>query len=146
MVTNKETCLYIIAIVAFIFNFVWENLHDSWYADYNIIMRRFFYFGCTLGDVFLVFFVYGLVAWIQKDLLWLKHFPRGGLLLTLVFSMVIAVLAEGIALKLQLWNYNEKMPLVPVIGIGLSPFLQITLLPALTFYITHRIFTGVNRT
>lgn len=139
MTFKKGTYLYTIAIIAFIINLIWENLHDSLYVDYNPTMQRIFYLGCTLGDVLLVFMVYGLVAWVQKDALWMKHFWRRGLILTLAFSITIALLAEWIALKLQLWNYNEKMPLVPVIGIGLSPFLQIILLPALTFYIGRKI-------
>jgi hypothetical protein len=101
-------------------------------------MTKFLYLGCTVGDVLLTVLIYMLVGWTVKDTTWLKQFRMREIRLSLSFSILLAVLTELVAISLGLWAYSEKMPLIPLAGIGLSPFLQITLLPLLAFYITHK--------
>lgn len=128
-----------IVVIALILNLVWENLHDPLYESYRPFMKRWFFLGCSLGDVLLTFMVYWLVAGVLKDARWIRQFGGREIMLSLVFSIFIATTAEWIAIKLHLWSYNEKMPLIPLIRIGLTPFFQITLLPTLTFYLVQRI-------
>ncbi len=55
-----------------------------------------------------------------------------------VLGLVYSVLVEHAALAAGRWSYTERMPVVPVLGAGLWPLLQMTLLPPLTFCITQR--------
>jgi hypothetical protein len=48
-------------------------------------------------------------------------------------SALTATIMEKAPVFLGLWSYEESMPIVPIVAIGLSPFLQITFLPLLTF-------------
>jgi len=49
-----------------------------------------------------------------------------------VLGLAYAALAAG------RWSYTERMPVVPGLGAGLWPLLQMTLLPPLTFWIARR--------
>jgi hypothetical protein len=50
-----------------------------------------------------------------------------------VMGLVYAVLVEHAALASGRWAYTERMPVVSVLGAGLWPLLQMTLLPPFTF-------------
>jgi hypothetical protein len=54
---------------------------------------------------------------------------------------MFAFVAEWVAIELNFWSYNEKMPIVPVLEVGLSPFLAIVVNPILSFIITHKIIS-----
>ena len=49
-----------------------------------------------------------------------------------------AALVEHAALAAGRWSYTERMPVVPVLGAGMWPLLQMTLLPPLTLLIAQR--------
>jgi len=34
------------------------------------------------------------------------------------------------------WTYNDLMPILPIVGVGVWPVLQMSLLPALALYLT----------
>ena len=54
-----------------------------------------------------------------------------------VLGLVYAVLVEHAALAAGRWSYTERMPVVPVLGAGMWPLLQMTLLPPLTLWIAQ---------
>jgi hypothetical protein len=47
------------------------------------------------------------------------------------------VSCEYIGLRAGKWSYNDRMPIVPIIGLGAWPVLQLTLLTPLAFWITN---------
>ena len=133
--TNLEEVIYgrplNIFLVSFLFNLIWENLHSVLYIGYQggkitefILMRA------SLGDavmitVLLLPFLY--IVWFQK---------RGYLIV--VAGIVLAILIEWYALSTGRWAYNEYMPIIPFLNIGLTPTIQLGLLGYLTFWITER--------
>ena len=56
-----------------------------------------------------------------------------------------AVLVERIALQTGMWRYSPSMPVIPVVGVGLWPFLQLPVLTVLVFAIVGRIGRVVGR-
>lgn len=54
---------------------------------------------------------------------------------------LVAFVAEWVAVELNFWSYNDKMPIIPFLGIGLSPFLAILINPTLSFILTHKIIS-----
>lgn len=50
-----------------------------------------------------------------------------------------AVLIEKVALAFGYWSYSERMPVLPAVGTGLFPFLQLTLLLPLALWIARRL-------
>ena len=120
-----------IFLVSFLLNLIWENLHSVLYTGYQggkitefILMRA------SVGDavmitVLLLPFLY--IVWFQK---------RGYLIV--VAGIVLAILIEWYALSTGRWAYNEYMPIIPFLNIGLTPTIQLGLLGYLTFWITER--------
>jgi hypothetical protein len=54
-----------------------------------------------------------------------------------VLGLAYAALVEQAALGAGRWSYTERMPVVPGLGAGLWPLLQMTLLPPLTFWVSR---------
>jgi hypothetical protein len=120
-----------IFILSFALNLVWENLHSFLYTAYQggpiteyILLRA------TLGDavmltILAVPFVY-ITALTHR--LWLMV-PIG---------VALAVWIELYALNAGRWSYNELMPLVPFVQVGLTPTVQLALLGWVTYWYVLR--------
>ncbi len=91
----------------------------------------------ALGDgiiVLLIFFV-GWVARGRSD--WADRPGWAGYALMLITGFAIAVIVEWVALHgLNRWSYTARMPLLPGLGIGVVPVLQMLILPPLIFRMT----------
>jgi hypothetical protein len=127
---NSVRLYFKILLVAFSINLVWENLHASLYDDYFLELKRLFFSVCAVIDGLITLLIYFLARLVFKDPLWIMHslsFRRA------VVVLGIATIMEKAAVFLGLWSYEESMPIVPLVEIGFSPFLQITFLPLLTF-------------
>jgi L-cystine uptake protein TcyP (sodium:dicarboxylate symporter family) len=56
-------------------------------------------------------------------------------------GLVIGIVVEWLAVHLLArWNYTDRMPIIPWIGIGWVPVLQMVVLPPLIF-----VFTAIGR-
>ena len=52
-------------------------------------------------------------------------------------GLIIAVMVEWIAMSgLGRWSYTASMPLLPVLGVGVVPVVQMLVLPPVIFKIT----------
>ena len=91
---------------------------------------------CTqaaVGDVGIILGIYAVSALAAGDLGWGLR-GRWNIYATAAISgLAFAALIEHAALADGRWSYTERMPLVPGLGAGLWPLLQMTLLPPLTF-------------
>lgn len=56
-----------------------------------------------------------------------------------VFGALSAVFFEQLAFTFGLWSYEERMPVLPVLGTGLLPFLQSTMLVPLAIWLTTKL-------
>ena len=141
---HRYTCKSLIiwiSLIAFVLNFTWENLHAGLYAEYGYLMKSIYFLGCTIGDIALTFIIYGLVALALKDKYWIRSFNFKTWLLVTLMAGLVAFVAEWLAVELNFWSYNDKMPIIPFLGIGLSPFLAILINPTLSFMLTHKIIS-----
>lgn len=86
-------------------------------------------FRASLGDGLIILTIWGLGAWLYKRVRWFRPLRRGPVLLLLASGAIIAVAIELHAFAGQRWTYSELMPIVPWLEIGLSPFVQLLLLP-----------------
>ena len=59
-----------------------------------------------------------------------------------VLGATCAIVFELFALRFGLWTYSERMIVLPVVGAGLLPFIQLTLLVPLAIWLTGK-FRGV---
>src|SRR5207248_11165026 len=86
----------------------------------------------TLGDVAITFLVCGVAALLAGR----RRQGRSGALLVYVAAALLGALVasafEWYALASGRWSYTDRMPVVPALGVGLWPLLQLTLLTPLS--------------
>ena len=122
--------------VSFVLNEIWEMAQMSAYvetAGYSWVSTLGFCTRAAVGDVGIILGIYATCALAAGDLGWGLH-GRWNIYVTVaVLGLAYAVLVEHAALVAGRWSYTERMPVVSVLGAGLWPLLQMTLLPPLTF-------------
>ncbi|MDA2916087.1 hypothetical protein MYX64_04480 [Nitrospinae bacterium AH_259_B05_G02_I21] len=128
--------LYGIAVAV---NFLWEvpqmALYEWWDASWAIGLL--ICFQAALGDGLLVLALYGVGYAFFRRREWILQPSVAGYSLLVLAGMVIAVALEMQALAWGRWAYNARMPIIPGIGVGLIPVVQMMILPPLVFYLTR---------
>lgn len=127
---------------------LWEiaqfPLYTVWHeGDWGSILSGLIH--CTLGDLLILLVVYELVALLCRSRHWYVHTVLlGGMLFTLagtaytVFSEILNVRTKGT------WDYVSAMPMVPILGVGGTPFLQWLLIPPILLWLM-RLVTSTSR-
>lgn len=131
-------------IFAVLLNFPWEFLQAPLFEGmaeaphWRAVQRCAI---ATLGDGAIMLVAFWSVAAVGRTRQWLL---RPTLLQILGFvgvGLVITILVERLAtagLWPMSWSYAEVMPVVPLLGAGLSPLLQWTVLPPLVVWFVRR--------
>jgi hypothetical protein len=91
----------------------------------------------ALGDGLLVLALYGLGYAFFRRREWILQPGVAGYTLLVLAGMVIAVAIEMHALAWGRWAYNARMPIIPGIGVGLIPVVQMMMLPLLAAHLTR---------
>jgi len=129
---------YIIYITLFSIpiNFVWEMAQMPLYKNmpWNLD-TTLFCLAASFGDAVMILIIFFSVALLLRKISWLINLTLSKTILTLLIGFIIAVIVERIALADNMWSYSELMPIIPF-GVGLSPILQMLLLPLLVFNLT----------
>lgn len=120
-------------IIAFVLNFIWENLHRFLYVSYKnksidepILLRA------ALVDAFIISLLYFFSQ--QFKSLIIPVFS------IIIAGLIIAILMEKWALRKQRWVYSSKMPIIPLIKTGLTPTVQLALTGFVVFELMSMIF------
>lgn len=95
----------------------------------------------TLGDVVIMLMAYWIVAIAFRRRYWLSQPTARELFLFVATGVGITVLIERMALAgiwLGGWAYSERMYMIPLLEVGLSPVLQWLLLPPLVAWLARR--------
>jgi hypothetical protein len=122
--------------VGFVLNELWEMAQmpayvetagHSWAGTLGFCTRA------AVGDVGIILGIYAVAAFAAGDPGWGLSGRWNIYAAAAVLGLAYAVLVEHAALAAGRWAYTERMPVVSVLGAGLWPLLQMTLLPPLTF-------------
>jgi hypothetical protein len=129
---QTSAALYVVAVL---FNYVWELAQMPLYEGASDFPTLWWHCGiATLGDGLLVLLIYGLGGLVFRDARWFVQPGWRGYLLMLIAGIALSISVEVSAVQFaQLWAYKPSMPLVPLFGVGLTPFAQMLLLPPLIF-------------
>ena len=123
-------------LASFVLNEIWEMAQMSAYVETaghswtNTISL------CTraaVGDVGITMGIYAVGALAVGEIGWGLRGRWNIYAAAAVMGLAYAALVEHAALSAGSWSYTERMPMVPVLGAGFWPLLQMTLLPPLTF-------------
>lgn len=133
---SKSRLVLSIFLTAFLLNLVWENVQAPLYEGYTSFWEHFMLcFWASLVDAVVILLLYGLFAAWYRDFYWLKYMDWKSAAVLMLIGGLIAVGFEYWAFETETWAYAENMPVVPYIKTGLSPLLQMMLLPLITFYL-----------
>ena len=124
-------------LVAVAVNYVWElaqaPLYAGWTGWDNIWWHCFV---ASLGDGILVWIIFATGWAVFRRFDWIADPDARAIGVMLAAGLGIALAIEWLAVHiLERWTYGPRMPVIPVIGIGLVPVLQMLLLPPLIFRI-----------
>lgn len=125
-------------VVAFLLNFAWELAQVPLYEGVGRDLQSFL--GClsaAVGDAVFISVVYLALAAYHGSYRWAERRTWKDLLAVLGAGMLFAVGAELVATQLGWWTYSSSMPVVPVLGVGLSPFVQLGFLGVVTVEIVR---------
>lgn len=111
---------------AFALNLIWEIGHRGLYQDYLNFIPAWL---CLIFAVAIDTVLVAMIVWFSKQFKY-HHWAM------IVSGLATAVFIEKLALSLDWWGYAADMPMV--FGLGISPILQMALLPALTVFIIKK--------
>ena len=138
----------IMSAISFILNEMWELLQMPLYTNgfYKLGHIAF----CTLAalaDMIMILLLYFSFGFIYKNLFWIAQRNWIKIFVVMLTGAVGAVLSEKRHLLLGSWAYDQSMPIIPFVNVGLSPVLQFFLLPVLIYFLSHIIISKFyNRT
>jgi hypothetical protein len=135
-VTWQFAVMFLLAVAV---NFAWEMAQSALYTPMGApLTATWRCFVASLGDGAIVtgiagsgWLLFGRADW----------FVRPGMkeyLATTALGITIAVLIERHALAASRWAYTNRMPILPVLNVGIVPVLQMAILPSLVFRVAAR--------
>jgi len=120
--------IFFIFFLSFFFNLIWENLHSYLYAGYMggtiteaILLRA------SVVDAIIITFLSFPFVFIAK--------LRNKNWIIIFIGIAVAILIEWHALRTERWVYNEYMPIIPILSVGLTPTIQLGLLGYLSYWL-----------
>ncbi len=130
----------------FIFNLAWELLQMPLYEGGNYLadhLTRSLY--AVFWDTAIVVGIYLIIGLVRKNLFWLLAPDFFNMGLAIVIGLSLAVFIELRALREGRWGYSALMPIIPFTKIGLSPIIQMLVLPNLAYYLSGKFFKAIRR-
>lgn len=125
-------------VISALVNLPWEVAQMPLYAEEGSWFE--FVLHClipSLGDGLIVMLIF-CVGWLARGRSdWTDQPNWTAYALMLMTGFSIAVMVEWLGFYvLKRWGYTASMPLLPVLGIGVVPVLQMLILPPLIFRMT----------
>lgn len=127
----------IMAVISFILNEVWELLQMPLYEQPIYKMGHIAF--CTLGalaDMIMVLLLYVCFGFIYKNAFWIWQSNWVKIFVVMLTGAIGAVFSEKRHLLIGSWSYDQSMPIVPFVNVGLSPVLQFLLLPVIIYFLS----------
>lgn len=124
-------------------NLVWEFAHMPLYTLWETGTAAEIAFAalhCTGGDILIAIsaLVVALILFATSQ--WPELDYRRVATATIVIGVGYTIISEWLNIDIrQAWAYRDLMPVVPMIGVGLSPIAQWIVLPGFTFWWAGRL-------
>lgn len=134
----------IFAAVELILQGIWEysvcgifySIEGQAFVEHQLLMIQ-----ATVGDVFIALGLFVILAFVNYRSNWfLDLWERKDIIISLLYSVLIAFYFEIHALNTGRWGYQETMPLFPGTPVALLPVIQLTVLLPLGFILTKKIY------
>lgn len=140
MKRKKIALLVIIALIGFLTNLIWENVQAPLYKGFVSFGQHFKQcLIASVGDMVFVVVVYLIFVGVFRDWYWIQNLTLKLAILVVLLGGISAVVFEKVAFHLGYWSYG-KMPVIPLLDVGLMPVIQLMVLPILSYYLGFIIF------
>jgi hypothetical protein len=133
-----------VVLFALLLNYPWEFLQAPLFEGMSQSPHWAAVKTCTraaLGDAVIALCAYWSVAILVRNRAWMVRATVGSVLCFIAFGATFTVVIERLVLTgtwIVDWSYSSLMPVVPVLGVGLSPLLQWVVLPPLVVWLVAR--------
>lgn len=139
---NRKTFnkfILVMIILAFQTNFIWEIIQIRYYKNPTYDIKHIAFCGlASLADVLMVLLLYFGFATIYNNIFWISPLQFQKIIVMVLLGGAGAILSEMWHLSIGSWAYNNSMPLIPVVNVGISPILQFMVLPLLIYFLSYR--------
>lgn len=128
---HRMRFVLLLFVVAVGINYVWEMAQMPLYQNmpFDSLRSWLLCFRASLGDGIIVLIIWAMGAAAFRRIGWYRPLRLLNTAVMLLLGAVIAVAIEVHALSTDRWAYSELMPIVPLVEVGASPFVQLLLLP-----------------
>ncbi len=127
-----------IFIISFTLNLIWENLHAFLYSGYQGgKITEFILLRATLGDAI-------MITLIALPFIFLNSFKKYTWII-IPIGIILTVSIEWYALGTGRWAYNEYMPIVPYLQVGLTPLVQLGVLGYISVCLERYINKNISK-
>ncbi len=130
----------------FLLHFAWEMMQVPWFDGMLEASHGTVVWLCTratFGDVLILVVAFWAGSAAVRQRQWLIPGLLVPALVTIAMGVLITVVFEWLATgMLDRWSYADNMPVVPGVGIGLTPLLQWLILPPLALWLARRHILG----
>ncbi len=130
--------------LALLFHGVWEHAHIILYTGYDAMEGILpVWILATLGDVLYAIVVFSIISLAKGGTGWIRSAAPYDMLAAAALGFLVALMVEYKGLYLGRWAYLPSMPIVPILAVGLSPLLQMTLVTPLSLYVTKWLLKSI---
>lgn len=133
-----------LAVFALLLNFPWEVLQAPLFEGMSAAPHSAVIGAClqaTLGDVVIMLLAHASVVVVTRRRRWVLAPSRREVAGFVAVGVAITAMIEWLATRghwAQTWAYSSAMPLIPGIGVGLSPLLQWAVVPPMVLWFARR--------
>lgn len=134
---SSDKHIFALGVIAFILNWFWEMTQMFAFETKPEGDRIRVFVFCTLASIVDALVTVGIYELLKKIAVANRAVFYS---LAAAFGAILAVGFEWFAFQFELWKYNGKMPVIPILGTGLLPLAQLTLLVPLAIWLAKRFF------
>ncbi|OSZ77157.1 hypothetical protein CAP36_12140 [Chitinophagaceae bacterium IBVUCB2] len=138
--TNKnifKRLVFTITVIALLLNLIWELVQMPLYRDSSFTIGHIAFCAlASVADALMVLLLYFGVALIFRNSLWIQHLKWQQIAIVILTGGTGAVLSEMRHLSSGSWAYDNSMPLIPVVNVGIAPVLQFMILPLIIYFLS----------
>jgi hypothetical protein len=146
---NELPAFYRLVFWVFSFGFLlntwYELFHSMFYTHftqpgYTYAELVYMLLESAVGDGFISLnLLFAVTIFRRGKWRWALPWPRKNVLFVTILAIGIQIAVEVISLGSGEWAYNAAMPIIPVLGVGLTPTIQMPLLILPTFWLAQRV-------
>lgn len=132
----KKKLFYYLGI-GFLLSFMWE-ISQSWlYMPHfqGVIDLILMHAKAAIGDVVMLLIVHIVMSLFDRNWKWVKNGKSFKYFIIAALGFVCALIVEKYALITGRRAYNDMMPIIPYLKVGLIPILQMMIIAPLSLFL-----------